>query len=140
MVVVKVGPTISCVPGVSGFSRVTHPSATNWPCLPASTPSTLFGGSVIGWRDVNTSDSKTLRPSTVTDVTLVVAALALRRRSGPQGGIFSSKVLHSWDQPTTKIRVPGFTVHDLTSEGPNGATIFLPRSQQGFASGLPKGF
>src|SRR5215213_73733 len=110
MVVVKVGPTISCVPGVSGFSRVTHPSATNSPWLPASTPNRLFGGSVIGWRDVNTSDSETVRPSTVTDVTLGVAALALPLRSGPQGGLSSSNVLHSTDQPTTKSRVPGFTV------------------------------
>jgi hypothetical protein len=42
---------------------------------------------------------------------------------------FPSSVLHSTENAVTKILVPGFTVHESTPLGPNGATVPPPRFQ-----------
>src|SRR4051794_22782696 len=115
-----------CGPTVSGFSRVTHPAATNCP-LSGSLLNRLLEGSLMGWRDDSTFKSETGWPSTVTDSTSAVPARAQLARSVPAA---CSKVLHSLDAPTTKIRVPDVTVHEGTLSGPKGATTLPPRFQQ----------
>ena len=77
-------------------------------------------------RGVSASVTGTDLPSTVTvgatlhvlprGHTSVIALLSTRRPHSP------SNVLHSTEDAVTNILVPGFTVHDSTPPGANGAT------------------
>jgi hypothetical protein len=49
-------------------------------------------------------------------------------------------VLHSNEDAATKILVPGFTVHESTPSGANGATVPPRFTQPNAGPPLPKGF
>src|SRR3954453_23161477 len=98
--------------------------------------------------DVVTSLSDTVRSSMVTDVAIGVGRLSrapsARSDALPHVEFWSSisKVLHS-PVKATKIRVPGFTVHDSApvGSGASGATTLRPRSQHAnFWPPVPKEF
>ena len=129
IVVVVVGTTlppitIVWVPGGSGCRSATQPWPTESPPVPAGSPKTLFAGRTMSNSGVTTSVSGTDLPSRVT--------VGGSRTSDSDAHVRSSasevpsNVLHSTEEPTTKILVPGFTVHDSTPSGPNAATVPPP--------------
>ena len=116
--------SIVWVPGVSGFKRVTQPCAADRPVVPAGSPKRLSGGRTRSGMVVSTGVTFTDWPSTViVGASSSFISRAHRSKSSavvpsqPGGGSSScrpqslSNVLHSNEDPTTNILVPGFTVH-----------------------------
>src|SRR5215831_12429686 len=133
--VVKEGepPTMVCVPGVSGFRCATQPCPTDRPVVPVGLPKMLSAGRVMFISRVSTSFTGTDWPSTVTGGALCTSICSAQARNSASVVPFPSNVLHSTEADTTKILVPGFTVHDEMPLGPNGATV-PPRFQHPNAS------
>src|SRR6185437_7981936 len=135
--VVKVAlplPTMVCVPGVSGVKCTTQPCPTDRPVVPAGRPKRLSAGRTMFISRVSTSFTGTEWPSTVTDGAVCTSACSAQARNSASVVRFgSSNVLHSFEDATTRILVPGFTVHDGTPLGPNGATV-PPRFQHANAA------
>ena len=90
---------ISCEPGVSGCSSATHPSATDWPGVPAAEPKMLSAGSTKFSGALWTWVSGIARPSSVavTGSNATTLALAHARNSTSllpwNGGILESAAL-----------------------------------------------
>ena len=120
--------TIVCVPGVSGCRSVTQPCATDRPVVPARQPENVVRGQDdvqqgclhLGHRHGLAVDGDGGRY-------LHVALSRAHVRNSSSVVPFPSNVLHSTEAAATNILVPGFTVHDSTPSGPNGATV-PPRS------------
>jgi hypothetical protein len=99
------------------------PWATDRPSIPAGAPNRLSAGSTISSSAVSASRTRTARPSTLTCGADGRSPARAHVRSSASVVPLPSNVLHSTEFAATKIRVPGFTVHDDTPVGPNGATV-----------------
>src|SRR5262249_59141264 len=134
--VVKEGalPAMVCVPGVSGSRCATQPCPTDRPVVPASRPKMLSAGRTMFIGRVSTSFTGTGWPSTVTEGAVGTSLCSAQARSSATVAPFPSNVLHSNEDAATKILVPGFTVHEGTPLGPNGATVPPPRFQHANAA------
>src|SRR5215831_8146125 len=134
--VVKGGalPAMVCVPGVSGSKCAIQPCPTDRPVVPAGRPKMLSAGRTMFIGGVSASFTGTLWPSTVTEGAVCASFCSAQARNSASVVPFPSSVLHSSEDAATKILVPGFTVHDGTPLGPNGATVPPPRFQHVNAS------
>src|SRR5204863_1372934 len=99
-----------------------------------------FSGRTMCSSGVSASVTATDLPSMAIEGAACRSAWRAQFRSWASVVPFPSNVLHSNEDAVTKILVPGFTVHDLTPLGPNGATVPPRLRHANAAPPLPNGF